>query len=74
MTLIELFKGLLKSDCLDAVVWGQWYVKKDITCRDCLNTYKVQANKMPNCKACGLPVEKLKQSIFKKEIIKDEKD
>lgn len=65
MTLIKLIKGLLNSDVMDAAIWCQWYVKKGITCKECINTYRVHKNTLPNCYKCGLPVEKLKKSIFK---------
>lgn len=73
MTFKKLMDGLFRADPMDLLIWSQWYVKKEISCRDCLNTYKVQRNELPNCVKCGLPTAKLKKSIFK-ETTKNEKN
>jgi len=65
MTFKKLMDGLLRADPMDLLIWSQWYVKKGISCRDCLTTAKDMSSNLPNCFKCGLPTTKLIKSIFK---------
>ena len=72
MVIKDLIDGFLRADPLDFVIWAQWYVKRGITCRDCIRTREIQSRTKPNCYTCGLPTAKLLRNSIFKETKKDE--
>ena len=66
-TLKSLFEGILSADPLDFIIWAQWYVKRNFTCKECIETRVMSSGNPPRCDSCGLPTAKLLNKHFKKE-------
>jgi hypothetical protein len=62
-TLRDVIKGVLDADALDLLVWAQWYVSKNMTCKECLTTRAKMSKTPPSCYKCGLPCAKLKKQF-----------